>query len=136
MILSIVQAIQPVQGAYWAQVLTSRLNPTTGQTVTSGEPYSTPTCTSTAQCVFPGGMIPSVAFSKPSVEILPYIPMGDPVTGLYSNSSFKMTINDDKIGERVDFNNQKTGNWSLPGFSSLTPRSHSNSYSATPKRLV
>src|SRR5262249_39648998 len=82
-----------VQGAYWAQVLTSRLTPTTGQTVTSGEPYSTPTCTSTAECVFPGGVIPSVAFSKPSVGILPYIPMGDPVTGLYSNSSFKTTIN-------------------------------------------
>jgi Carboxypeptidase regulatory-like domain len=128
-----------VQGAYWAQVLTSRLNPTTGQTVTSGEPYSTPTCTSTGQCVFPGAIIPSVAFSKPSVGILPYIPMGDPVTGLYSNSSFKNTINDDKIGERVDFNNQMTGNWSfyyhwdnsavfdpfsgssVPGFSSLTP---------------
>src|SRR6516164_336142 len=128
-----------VQGAYWAQVLMSRLNPTTGQTVTSGEPYSTPTCTSTAQCVFPGGIIPSVAFSQPSVGILPYIPMGDPVTGLYSNSSFNKTINDDKIGERVDFNNQMTGNWSfyyhwdnsslfdpyggssVPGFSSLTP---------------
>jgi hypothetical protein len=128
-----------VQGAYWAQVLTSRLNTTTGQTVTSGEPYSTPTCASTAQCVFPRGTISSVAFSKPSLGILPYIPMGDPVTGLYSNSSFNKTINDDKIGERLDFNNQTTGNWSfyyhwdnsavfnpfsgssVPGFSSLTP---------------
>jgi hypothetical protein len=80
-----------------------------------------------------------VAFSKPSVGILPYIPMGDPVTGLYSNSRFNKTINDDKIGERVDFNNQMMGNWSfyyhwdnpaafdpfssgsVPGFSSLTP---------------
>src|SRR5215471_8908916 len=29
-----------IDGAYWAQVLTSRLQTTTGQTVTSGEPYS------------------------------------------------------------------------------------------------
>jgi hypothetical protein len=47
-----------VQGAYWAQVLTSRLNPTTGQTVTSGEPYPTPTCTSTRQCVFQEALSP------------------------------------------------------------------------------
>jgi hypothetical protein len=30
----------------------------------------------------------------------------------YSNNSGRNITNDDKIGERVDFNNQKTGNWS------------------------
>jgi hypothetical protein len=115
-----------VTGAYWAQVLSTRL----GQTVTDGEPYSQ---------VFPGGVIPKAAWSNPSIGILPYIPLGDPVTGAYSNNGQKNTIRDDKIGERIDFMNRKTGNWSfyyhfddssavsalsggnIPGFASITP---------------
>src|SRR2546427_4027587 len=129
-----------VKGAYWAQVLTNRLSSTTGQTVTDGEAYSTPTCTTTAQCVFPSGTIPSVAFAVPATKILPYIPLPnvDPVNGIYADSSEKRNIRDDKAGQRVDFINQKTGNWSfyyhfddsnvfnplnasVPGFASVTP---------------
>src|SRR5262249_41863672 len=129
-----------VKGAYWAQVLTNRLNPLTGQTVTDGEPYATPTCANTSQCVFPGGIIPTGAFATPAVNILPYIPLPnvDPENGIFADASQKRTIRDDKIGERVDFNNQKTGNWSfyyhfddsnvynplnasVPGFASVTP---------------
>jgi hypothetical protein len=99
-----------IDGAYWAQVLSQRL----GYTVTQGEPYSAAGCNSTAQCVFPGGVIPQSAWSAPAVHILPYIPgptfPGD--TNNYSNNSGRNITNDDKIGERVDFNNQKTGNWS------------------------
>jgi len=141
-----------VKGGYWAQTLTSRLSTVTGQTVSSGEPYATGSCNSTTWtsptttpngCVFPGGVIPMAAWSKPSIGILPYIPMGDPTTGLYSNNSQKNTVRDDKAGERVDFINQKTGNWSfyyhyddsdsqtaltngvsnpLPGFLTITPQ--------------
>jgi hypothetical protein len=129
-----------VKGAYWAQTLSTRL----GYTVTNGENYSTPGCSATAAplCVFPGGVIPASAISKPAVGILPYIPMGDPITGNYSNNSQKNDIRDDKMGQRVDFQNQKTGNWSfyyhyddstavtaltggvanpVPGFASTTP---------------
>ena len=127
-----------VKGAYWAQTLSTRL----GYTVTNGEPYSTLGCADTTQCVFPGGVIPTSGFSKPAVGILPFIPLGDPITGLYSNNSQKDNIRDDKFGQRVDFNNQKTGNWSfyyhyddstavtaltggvsnpVPGFASVTP---------------
>jgi Carboxypeptidase regulatory-like domain len=127
-----------VKGAYWAQTLSTRL----GYTVTNGEPYSTPSCADTTECVFPGGAIPTSGFSKPAVGILPYIPLGDPITGLYSNNSQKNNIRDDKFGQRVDFINQKTGNWSfyyhyddstaltaltggvsnpVPGFASVTP---------------
>src|ERR1700676_3779762 len=127
-----------VKGAYRAQTLSTRL----GYAVTNGEPYSSPSCTSIAQCVFPGGVIPTSAFSKPAVGILPFIPLGDPITGLYSNNSQKDNIRDDKAAQRVDFNNQKTGNWSfyyhyddstavtaltggvsnpVPGFASVTP---------------
>jgi hypothetical protein len=90
-----------VDGAYWAQVLSQRL----GYTVTQGEAYSD---------VFPGGVIPQSAWSAPAAKILPYIPAptlpGD--TQNYSDNSQRNIANDDKIGERVDFNNQTTGNWS------------------------
>jgi Carboxypeptidase regulatory-like domain len=142
-----------VQGAFWAQTLTNRLTTTTGQTVTDGEfygavevPTPTPTdpnafridpCTNTTQCVFPGGVIPSSAFAGPAVKILPYIPQGDPITGLFADSSQRNKIQDDKVGQRVDFNNKMTGDWSfyyhfddsnafnaldasVPGFSSVT----------------
>jgi len=129
-----------VKGAYWAQVLTNRLSSTTGQTVTDGEPYSSPGCSNTSQCVFPNGVIPSAAFATPAVNVLPYIPLPnvDPANGIFADASQKRRIEDDKFGQRVDFNNQKTGSWSFyyyydksnvlnplnasfPGFSSVTP---------------
>ena len=135
----------------WAQLLTSRL----GYTVHQNEPYSFPGCdntnypTSPTSCVFPvdpaTGLanIPRPAWSAPAVNILPFIPAptvsGD--TNNYSNNSQRNIANDNKFGERVDFNNQKTGNWSwyyhldnsnaqsalcgcfasVPGFPTVTP---------------
>jgi hypothetical protein len=140
-----------VKGSSWAQTLTNRLSTATGQTVSDKEPYWTASCKSTTWtspsatpngCVFPLGVIPTSAFSKPAVGILPYIPMGDPITGAYTNNSQKNRVRDDKAGQRVDFNNQMTGNWSfyyhyddstaltaltggvnnpVPGFASNTP---------------
>jgi len=124
-----------VNGDYWAQVLSQRL----GYTVQNGEPYGG--CASTVDCVFPGGTIPQRAFSKPAVGILPYIPVPNLGADTYSNSSEKNAVHDDKIGQRVDFINEKTGNWffyyhfddstvdnsipsgaaSVPGFPSTTP---------------
>jgi hypothetical protein len=127
-----------VDGAYWAQVLSQRL----GYAVTAGEQYSFDGCASTSQCVFPGGVIPQAAWAAPAANILPFIPT--PTTGgdinNYSDNSGRNAVNDDKYGERIDFNNQKTGNWSwyyhldntnvrsdlagfanVPGFPSVTP---------------
>jgi Carboxypeptidase regulatory-like domain/TonB dependent receptor len=129
-------------GSNWEQELTARL----GYTVTAGEAYSFPGCSSTdpaTGCVFPGGVIPKAAWAKPAVGILPYIPVGnlDPVNGLFADASQRNTVRDDKVGQRVDFNNQTTGNWSwyyhfddsnvldpfssgassVPGFPSVTP---------------
>jgi len=145
-----------VNGAYWAQVLSQRL----GYTVSQNEAYSfpatkdaqgnitSPACNSTAQCVFPvnpaTGLanIPQAAWSAPASKILPYIPMpilpGD--SNNYLNNSQRDTTIDNKFGERVDFNNQTTGNWSwyyhldnasvanalagfasVPGFPTVTP---------------
>jgi hypothetical protein len=132
-----------VNGNYWAQVLSQRL----GYTVNNKEPYSVSGCKTLADaqagtCVFPNGVIPQAAWAKPAVNILPFIPLGDPATGLYSNNSQKNTVRDDKIGQRIDFMNRKTGNWSfyyhlddsnavsaltsgvtgsVPGFATVTP---------------
>lgn len=122
-----------VTGNYWAQVLSSRL----GYPVQNGEPYSG--CSNPADCVFPNGVIPARAFAKPAIGTLSYIPLQNQGPGLYSNSSEKNTVRDDKMGQRVDFINQMTGNWSfyyhyddstvdnalpaasVPGFPSTTP---------------
>jgi hypothetical protein len=124
-----------VEGAYWAGVLSQRL----GYAVQNGEQYSSAGCTTTAACVFPGGVIPQSAFSKPAIGILPYIPVPNQANGFYANSSQKNKVVDDKMGQRVDFNNEKTGHWdwyysfddstvnsalpaaSVPGFPSVTP---------------
>jgi hypothetical protein len=142
-----------VDGPYWAQVLSGRLN---GQPVTQGEPYAEiqvpdsskqgfhlAPCTSTAQCVFPNGIIPQSAWAAPATALLAYIP-SPTLPGAqsnYSNNSGRNIVDDNKFGERVDFNNQKTGNWSwyyeldntnvqsslpqgwatVPGFPSVTP---------------
>jgi hypothetical protein len=100
----------------WPITLSNRL----GYTVTAGEPYSfgiSPGfpngCTSTSQCVFPGGLIPQNAWSPAAIGILPYIPAPNNASGEFSDNSHRDRITDNKIGERIDFNNQKTGNWSF-----------------------
>ena len=89
--------------------------------------------------MFPNGVIPQSAWAKPAIGILPYIPAPNAGDGLFADSSQKRRINDDKIGQRVDFNNEMTGNWSfyyhndwsnvydplaaasVPGFPAITP---------------
>jgi hypothetical protein len=138
----------------WPTELSQRLG---GQTIVVGEPYSVgPSsaaphgCTNTNYvdpvstpdaCVFPGGLIPKAAWAAPAIGILPYIPAANNSQGTYSDNRQKDTVRDDKIGERVDFNNRKTGNWSfyyhfddstvnsalpsggasVPGFPAVTP---------------
>ena len=136
-----------IDGPNWAQVLSQRV----GYTVAQNEPYSFVGCSNTnfisatatpTACVFPGGVIPQAAWAPPTGHILPYIPLPtlSGATNNYSNNSQRNVANDDKIGERVDFNNQKTGNWSwyynldnstvdnalagyasVPGFPTVTP---------------
>jgi len=100
----------------WPTQLSQRL----GYTVTNNEPYWTAGCNTLADaqagtCVFPGGVIPQTAWSPAAQGILPFIPKPnlDPAAGTYEDNSHRDTISDNKIGERVDFNNQKTGTWSF-----------------------
>jgi len=139
----------------WPTTLSNRL----GYNVLSGEPYSLAPdplsnhpqgCTNTNYvstlatpdaCVFPGGVIPQAAWSPAALGILPYIPGPNDANGTFTDNSQKNRITDNKIGERVDFNSRKTGNWSfyyhfddstvnsalpsggasVPGFPAVTP---------------
>ena len=134
----------------WATTLSNRLgytvkgpDPSTGYL---GEPYWVSGCNTLADaqagtCVFPGGLIPQAAWSPAALGILPYIPGPNNADGTFSDNRQKNRISDNKIGERVDFNNRKTGNWSfyyhfddstvnsaipsggasVPGFPAVTP---------------
>ena len=88
-----------VSGPYAASQLTQKL----GYSVTSGEPYFTPGCTS-ATCVLPGGIIPPQAWSAPAQHLLQYIPAPNIGSNLFSTSAFPETVKDHKGGTRLDAN--------------------------------
>jgi hypothetical protein len=96
-----------VNGNYWAQILSTRL----GYTVTNNEPYSPPGCTSTANCFFPGGIIPTGAFSAPAIGTIKYIPLPNTGANLFTTAGQSRRITDNKAGQRVDVINKPTGNW-------------------------
>jgi hypothetical protein len=98
----------PVAGSYWASVLSQRL----GYTVTNGEPYSSATCATTSQCVFPGGVIPAKAISPITVNLLnKFLPLPNAGGNNFIPPPIATKTNDDRAGQRVDINNRKTGNW-------------------------
>ncbi|MGA2631433.1 MAG: carboxypeptidase regulatory-like domain-containing protein [Terriglobia bacterium] len=126
------------------EVLSQRLP----YTVTSGEPYWVDGCNTLADaqagmCVFPGQVIPQSAWSPVPVKTLKFIP--NPIASIngapfFSTTAEKETVRDDKWAQRIDFNNQLTGNWAfyyhfddakvlrpfpavanVPGFPAVTP---------------
>jgi hypothetical protein len=83
-----------------------------GYTVRNNEPYSAPDCASTADCVFPNGVIPARAVSPISSNLLgKYVPLPNVGMNQYLTASQVSTIRDDKAGQRVDFNSTRFGNW-------------------------
>lgn len=100
---------QDVQGTGWAQVLTNRL----GYTVNAGEPYFGSTCTSNAQCVFPGYVIPKSAWDPAATGLLKYIQPGNSTVSnsgfvggsapAYSTTAFNNTVQDNKEAARIDW---------------------------------
>ena len=94
-----------VNGDPWAQTLTGRL----GYTVTAGEPYWTSTCATTAECVFPGGIIPKNGINSISSKLLSSFPaVSSPDATLLGSdvftSSLPLHLRDDKGAVRVDAN--------------------------------
>jgi hypothetical protein len=74
-------------------------------TVFVGEPYYTPGCTTTAQCVLPNATIPMNAWSAPARNLLQYIPTpSNTANNTFSTSAFSQTVRDDKGSVRIDAN--------------------------------
>jgi hypothetical protein len=126
-----------VSGPYAARLLTQKL----GYSVSEGEPYYTPACTSTAACVLPNATIPMSAWSAPAADLLKYIPTPNLGSNLFSTSAYRETVRDDKASARIDANTQigqisgyyfidnyrldnpypgGQGGASIPGFDALT----------------
>jgi hypothetical protein len=98
-----------VSGPYFASLLTQRL----GYTVKNDEPYGAPNCVTTAQCVFPNGVIPTKAMSPIATAMLQkYVPLPNQGATGYLLPSVVSRSGDNRAGQRLDFNNKKTGNWS------------------------
>jgi hypothetical protein len=93
-----------VSGSYLAGILSTRL----GYTVSAGEAYYTPGCTTSSSCVFPNAVIPTKAWSAPALALLQYIPSPNIGTDQYSTSAYPQTVRDDKSSGRVDAN---VGRW-------------------------
>jgi hypothetical protein len=87
-----------VGGPYLANLLSGKL----GYPVTANEPYYTPGCVSSAQCVFPNAAIPQNAWSAPALHLLQYIPLPNTGDSNFSTSSEGQTTRDDKGSFRVD----------------------------------
>ncbi|MGA2811629.1 MAG: carboxypeptidase regulatory-like domain-containing protein [Candidatus Acidiferrum sp.] len=91
-----------VSGPYFANLLTQRL----GYTVTQGEPYYVPGCTSPAQCVLPNATIPTSAWSVPAQKLLQYIPEPNVADNTFETSSEDLLLHDKKGSIRLDGNSR------------------------------
>jgi Carboxypeptidase regulatory-like domain/TonB dependent receptor len=89
-----------VNGAAWAAVLSQRL----GRAIHNGDLYS---------AVFPGGVVPASAFDPIAVNELSFIPRANIDASHYASAGANNTVSDNKLGQRVDFANKKTGNWAF-----------------------
>lgn len=87
-----------VNGQYWANILTEKL----GHGVLAGEPYYTPGCTNSEQCVLPNARIPEQAWSAPAKSLLPYIPVPNQGNNTFSSSAQNQALRDDKGAVRLD----------------------------------
>ena len=115
-----------VQGAAWAQTLTTRL----GYLVTAGEPYFVPGCASTAVCVLPNGQLPTTKFAPAATGLLPFVPMPFNPSPLPGGPNFNTTaaeqrLRDDKGGVRIDQNTasfgQLSGYWHVDDDTNNSP---------------
>jgi len=97
-----------VGGPYLASLLTQKL----GYGVSSNEPYYTPGCQLTSQCVFPDAVIPQRAWSAPAQHLLQYIPLPNTGASTFSTGSQGEKLRDDKGSFRLDGDAAHWGNLS------------------------
>jgi hypothetical protein len=89
-----------VNGPFLAQTLSNRL----GYQVTQGEPFSS---------VFPGNVIPQSAFGPSAAKLLQYIPFPNIGAADFESASQALNIHDEKAAGRVDWNTDRSGNFSF-----------------------
>jgi hypothetical protein len=109
-----------VSGPYWANLLSQKL----GYPVSPGEPYYTPGCNNSSQCVLPNATIPQSAWSAPALSLLKYIPAPNLPGNVFSTSAYNQILHDDKIGERIDANTRwgtMFGYYSLDNYTGNNP---------------
>ncbi len=91
--------------------LATQLHNSLGYNVSEGEPYYTPGCTSSAQCVFPNAIIPQSAWTAPSKNLLQYIPLPNDGPTTFSGEANER-LRDDKTSLRIDESSTRWGNLS------------------------
>jgi hypothetical protein len=112
-----------VGGSYFANLLSQKL----GYAVSANEPYYTPGCVSSSQCVLPNATLPQSAWSAPAMNLLKYIPSPNVGPDVFSTAAFDQILSDDKIGERVDANTR----WgTIFGYYSFDNYTENNPYPA------
>jgi hypothetical protein len=89
-----------VNGPFLAQRLSNFL----GYQVTAGEPFSS---------VFPGNVIPESAFALPAAKMLQYIPSPNVGASNFESIAQVSTIHDEKAAGRIEWNTERSGNFSL-----------------------
>lgn len=93
-----------VSGPYIANLLQNKL----GYAVSANEPYYTPGCGSSSQCVFPGAIIPQSVWSSPTTHLLQYIPLPNDGPNTYTTGAYGEVLRDDKGSARFDID---AGRW-------------------------
>ena len=91
--------------------LATQLQNSLGYAVSQGEPYYTPGCTSSAQCVFPNAVIPQSAWTAPSANLLQYIPLPNDGPSTFAGEGNER-LRDDKTSLRIDESITRWGNLS------------------------
>ena len=91
--------------------LAAQLHNSLGYPVSEGDPYYTPGCTSSAQCVFPNAVIPQKAWTAPSRNLLQYIPLPNNGPTTFSGEANEK-LRDDKTSLRIDESSMRWGNLS------------------------
>ena len=95
-----------VAGPYLANLLSQKL----GYAVTANEPYYTPGCVLSSECVFPNAVIPQRAWAEPSKHLLQYIPTPNSGASTFSTAAQGKILRDDKGSFRLDGD---AGRWGL-----------------------
>ena len=94
-----------VSGPYIASLLSQKLD----YTVSADEPYYTPGCVTSSQCVFPNAIIRPGAWSAPAQHLLQYIPLPNIGNSAFSTGSEGETTRDDKGSFHVDASSSRWG---------------------------